>query len=166
MIVAGTFREDLFHRLSVLEIELPPLRNRPEDISLLVRHFAARTERELGRPLRISEQALAAARKHPWPGNVRALRNALLRAGALCDGAIDGNALVPARWTDRAQDSRATDCIIVPKGDFASMKDVLLQRILHESGSMRRAAEVLGVPKSTLSNWLRQGRSRMPPSCG
>jgi DNA-binding NtrC family response regulator len=82
MIRAGTFREDLLYRLNVIEVALPALAERPEDIVPLARHFAPAG-------VRIAPQAEDALRAHPWPGNVRELRNAITRAGLLCrDGVI------------------------------------------------------------------------------
>ncbi len=86
-IQAGRFREDLFFRLNVIRIQMPPLRERPEDTELLARHFAVEFADELGRPARaLSEGALARLRAHRWPGNVRELRNVLERALLLADG--------------------------------------------------------------------------------
>ena len=83
----GRFREDLFFRLNVIRIAMPPLRERPEDTELLAAHFAAHFARELGRPVRpLAPGALARLRAHGWPGNVRELRNVLERAVLLADG--------------------------------------------------------------------------------
>jgi DNA-binding NtrC family response regulator len=81
---AGTFREDLYWRLNVLAIDLPPLRERPEDIPPLAEHFLERFARAMNRPgLRLSEEALQALRAYAWPGNVRELQNAIERAVVL-----------------------------------------------------------------------------------
>jgi DNA-binding NtrC family response regulator len=81
MIAAGDFREDIFYRLNVIELALPPLAARPDDILPLAHYF-------LGQDKRFSPAAEAALRAHPWPGNVRELRNAVTRAKLLCDGAV------------------------------------------------------------------------------
>ena len=84
---AGRFREDLFFRLNVIRIHMPPLRERPDDVELVARHLVAQFARELGRPLRgLSPAALERLRAHSWPGNVRELRNVLERAVLLADG--------------------------------------------------------------------------------
>ena len=153
MIEVGELREDLYHRLGVLCIRLPPLRERREDIPVLLRHFALRASRELGYPVELTEAALVAASRHAWPGNVRALRNAVFRAGALADGPIEPEALVPVPVP--ATDLAPPGCVLVPRGDYASMRRALLQRIIEEEGSIRRAAKTLAVPRSTLGNWLR-----------
>ena len=86
-IQAGRFREDLFFRLNVIRIQMPPLRERPEDTELLARHFAVEFAAELGRsPRALSDGAIARLRAHRWPGNVRELRNVLERALLLADG--------------------------------------------------------------------------------
>ena len=83
----GRFREDLFYRLHVFPITVPPLRERPEDIPDLVRHFLARFAAEEGKRIRaVSAEALALLNAHPWPGNVRQLENAVFRAVVLADG--------------------------------------------------------------------------------
>jgi DNA-binding NtrC family response regulator len=84
---SGRFREDLFYRLHVFPITVPPLRERPEDIPELVRHFLVRFAAEEGKRIRaISADALSLLRGHPWPGNVRQLENAVFRAVVLADG--------------------------------------------------------------------------------
>jgi len=86
MVAAGTFREDLFYRLNVLQLELPPLRERGNDILLLARHFLGDACQKAGRPLRLGESAERALLARPWPGNVRQLQNEMQRMAALADG--------------------------------------------------------------------------------
>ena len=84
---AGAFRADLYFRLQVITIDLLPLRQRPEDVEALARHFLEGFAAECGRPeLRFAEAALARLRQHSWPGNVRELRNAVERAVLLAQG--------------------------------------------------------------------------------
>ena len=84
---SGRFREDLFYRLHVFPITVPPLRERPEDIPDLVRHFLVRFAAEEGKRIRaVSADALGLLNAHPWPGNVRQLENAVFRAVVLADG--------------------------------------------------------------------------------
>src|SRR5438094_542141 len=82
---AGRFREDLYYRLNVVAIHLPPLRERPEDIAPLARLFAAQLSRRLGRPLELGPAALAWVERQPWPGNVRELEHAIERGAVLTD---------------------------------------------------------------------------------
>jgi DNA-binding NtrC family response regulator len=86
LISQGTFREDLFYRLNVFQLVLPPLRDRREDIPALAEHFLARSAGKLGRELRLSAGALERLLRYPWPGNVRELENAIERAVILARG--------------------------------------------------------------------------------
>jgi len=89
MVAAGTFREDLLFRLNVARIDVPPLRERMEDLDLLARHLLARTAAGMGRPVtRITDEAIERLRTHDWPGNVRELENALTRAVATATGDV------------------------------------------------------------------------------
>lgn len=91
----GTFREDLFYRLNVIPIWIPPLRSRKEDIPLLAEHFVNTMARELGKPdLRLSQNAIARLLDHGWPGNVRELQNVIQRAAILASDEIDATHLV------------------------------------------------------------------------
>jgi len=92
----GRFREDLFYRLHVFPITVPPLRDRPEDIPDLVRHFLVRFAAEEGKRIRaVSADALSVLNAHPWPGNVRQLENAVFRAVVLADGDEIGASELP-----------------------------------------------------------------------
>ena len=86
MIAGGSFREDLFYRLNVIEVILPPLRDRREDIPALAEHFIARAAGKLGRDVRLSAEAVERLLRYPWPGNVRELENAIERAAILARG--------------------------------------------------------------------------------
>src|SRR5205814_3891496 len=84
----GKFREDLFYRLNVIQVVLPPLRDRVEDVPLLAGHFIARYAAKNGKPIRgLTREALAALESYPWPGNVRELEHAIERAVVLSRGA-------------------------------------------------------------------------------
>jgi formate hydrogenlyase transcriptional activator len=95
----GTFRPDLFYRLNVFPIRLPPLRERPDDIPVLMNHFIARFARRMNKPVpRIDDHMLELAREYPWPGNVRELENLIERAMIVCEGdtmEIDSGWLAP-----------------------------------------------------------------------
>jgi DNA-binding NtrC family response regulator len=90
MVKKGTFREDLYYRVNVVRMELPPLRERPEDIPLLVEHFATKFAREGMPPKQIAPEAMERLLKHPWPGNVRELENVIERACVTCAGPVIG----------------------------------------------------------------------------
>jgi DNA-binding NtrC family response regulator len=152
MVREGSFREDLYHRLSVVEVELPPLRRRRADIPMLLAHFINLAAKELGREVVLSQAASAEALSYAWPGNVRALRNAVLRAAALSDGPISAAQLLPPSEPPRPRG----ESISIPRGSYADMHAALLQHVIVEEGSIRRAARVLEVPRSTLSAWIRK----------
>lgn len=156
MVRHGQLREDLYHRLGVLMLRLPPLRERRDDIPTLIDHFAGQIAGDLGRPVKLRSGAIEAARNAPWPGNVRALRNAVLRAAALCEGPIGADALVtPSSGADGFA-VNTEQFIEVPRGSYADMKRALVERVVAEEGSIRRAARVLDIPRSTLGAWLKQ----------
>jgi DNA-binding NtrC family response regulator len=104
-IAAGQFREDLYYRLNVISIALPPLRERQEDIPLLISHFLkSKCHARTGRPFRITCQVMEAFHLHAWPGNVRELENAIERACALSESPVMGLADFPPalqRYADR-----------------------------------------------------------------
>src|SRR5262249_27311497 len=105
------FRDDLFYRLHVFPILVPPLRERPEDIPDLVRHFLARCNAEEGKRIRsVSSAAMALLGAHPWPGNVRQLENAVFRAVVLAEGREVGTAEFPkiAALADRPEGAGST----------------------------------------------------------
>jgi DNA-binding NtrC family response regulator len=160
MIREGRFREDLFHRLGVLEVSLPPLRRRRNDIPVLLDHFLAEAANELGHDVVLSHEAATAALAHAWPGNVRALRNAVMRAAALTEGPIAPEDLLPSTETMAARN----DVISIPRGDYASMTSALIHCVVAEEGSIRRAARVLGLPRSTLGSWVRHQWPAPPDS--
>ncbi len=94
----GRFREDLFYRIVVFELELPPLRDREGDVELLARHFVPHAGRELaGRDVHLSAEALAALQRYGWPGNVRELQNVCQRAAVTCEGDTIGPGDLPPR---------------------------------------------------------------------
>ena len=100
---AGRFREDLYYRLNVITLELPPLRERAGDIPLLAEHFLERQRKELGRPgMRFSSEALAVLAAYPFPGNVRQLENIVERAATLADGDVLSLASLPPSSAGRA----------------------------------------------------------------
>jgi two-component system response regulator HydG len=154
---AGQFREDLYYRLAVIPIHLPPLRNRTEDIPLLSNHFLGRAVAAAGKPVsRFTPDAMGALLRHPWPGNVRELENVVERAVALTtDGPIEPDALLldtslsPATGPSLAQLSR--------RPTLRELTDEYVTLVLQEAGGDKaRAAEILGISKRTLYRWDRQ----------
>jgi NtrC-family two-component system response regulator AlgB len=146
---AGTFREDLYYRLNVFQVELPPLRERMEDIEPLSRHllsfFAQQNHRRM---LTLTADALAALKSHAWPGNVRELRNTLERAAILCPGEKVGLEFFP--FTRNLSSS-------IKIGDPVSIDTIEeqnIKRVLETTPSLEAAAAVLGIDQATL--WRRR----------
>jgi DNA-binding NtrC family response regulator len=151
----GRFRDDLYYRLNVVQLHLPPLRERPEDIPALAAQFLAQTAARQGRSLSLTSRALARLREYPWPGNVRELRNALERAAVLA-----GSATLDA--ADLALgDPRATAAgggVTRPlKAQVESLERTVIERALHDAGGNRRdAAKLLRISLRTLFYKLRR----------
>jgi DNA-binding NtrC family response regulator len=149
-IAAGRFREDLFYRLNVVPIWLPPLRERLADIPLLVDHLLARFLVEMGRTgqVRVSPEAMDALLAHDWPGNVRELQNWLQYALVKCRGTeIRPEHLPPARVHARRMDAE-------PTAPASAHAELTLERVLaalkNANGNRRDAALALGVGRATL----------------
>ena len=169
---AGRFREDLYYRLNVVQLTVPPLRERMGDIPALSRHLLARIATQPGlRGLGVTDDALALLMQHGWPGNVRQLQNALFRAAVLCEG----DALTPQDFPQIAAHIQAGSASIVPmrpraagqphrdgagitlfEGDghvrqLAEIEaDVIRLAIGHYRGRMTEVARRLGIGRSTL----------------
>jgi two-component system response regulator HydG len=156
-VTEGRFREDLFYRLNVIELYLPPLRERREDIPLLARHFVKRTAREQGQDEKpIEPAAMTALINYAWPGNVRELQNAIERAFTLSGDRLDLDSL-PPRVRDAAGHSPA---VLDPDGLRPTLEEVERRHILDTLASVNhdkaRAANVLGIDLSTLYRKLKR----------
>jgi two-component system response regulator PilR (NtrC family) len=160
LVAAGQFREDLFYRLNVISLDLPPLRDRREDIPLLVEHFLGVLADEHGRTgLRLSAETLHALVHHAWPGNVRELRNVLERMVLLAPDEEIGPDLLPEEVRRSKIPSREFE---IPEG-FSYQRAVedfersLIRRALARSeGVQRRAAELLGMKPTTLNERMKR----------
>ena len=153
---AGAFREDLYHRLAVFPIHLPPLRERPEDLRPLAETLLRRVVSDLGRPeLRLSEGAHAALAAHPWRGNARELANALERGAILAAGplleAADLN-LEPPRGAGRAASGTVAEGRTLEELERAAIAAALAST----EGNRREAAKRLGIGERTLYDKLRR----------
>jgi two-component system response regulator AtoC len=153
---AGRFREDLFYRINVVVIDLPPLRARREDIAPLAHHFVARLAQRFGRPLSLSDEAIRWLENQPWPGNVRELENAIERASVLSNK----ESLDPAdfsdapRTTHHAPDAPRTthDAPVGRLEDVvaAAERQAITEALKQTDGNRREAAKRLGVSLRTL----------------
>ena len=164
MVADGTFREDLFYRLNVIPVQLPPLRERREDIPLLVQHFLQKLGPDSGRPnVTISQEALRRLMAYPWPGNVRQLENAVERALAFSHSRpqLDVQDLAPeVQNLPAAVDSQET--WFPDEGvDFEAYIDgvelSLIRRSLERTqGNKRQAAKLLNLKRTTLIEKLKR----------
>jgi len=150
-VAAGRFREDLYYRLNVIQLALPPLRERVEDLPLLVHHFIEKFARELGKPVRgISEEAMARLRAHAWPGNVRELENGIERAVALSRSEwIEAESLPPALG-QAAEGKGAAKPLPEGRIDLDDLvaeyeRGLLLHALERAGGVKKRAAHALGI---------------------
>jgi DNA-binding NtrC family response regulator len=151
---SGSFREDLFYRLNVVQLDVPPLRARKSDIPTLAHHFLRRFSEENGRDIRgFSDEALRSILTYPWPGNVRELENAIERAVVMCSGNEIGSEHLPARSGDATLEMG----ILVPGITLDELERVaILQALEAASGSTSKAAEMLGVSRRKVQYRLKE----------
>ncbi len=151
----GKLREDLFYRLNVFSIMLPPLRERGDDLPLLVDSFVQHySERNNKHVVGVDEECLAALRAHPWPGNVRQLRNVIERALIVCDGKMIGRHDLPEEFRSAAQGEAGYFKIRLGTSLDDVEREVISRTIEFTGGNKTRAAQVLGVSAKTLYNKL------------
>lgn len=147
----GHFRSDLYYRLNVIALHLPPLRERRDDIPLLAAHFLQRMAERLGREgIELSEEALDILTRYDWPGNVRELENALERAAVLSRGGTILPSALPQRVREAPVPALVSDRL-PPNPTLDVIEQAYIQWVLAaEGGNKSRAAEVLGIDPSTL----------------
>lgn len=155
---AGRFREDLYFRLNVIPIFVPPLRDRREDIGILAEHFTRLFAREYGRRLKsFEEDALAALSRYPWPGNVRELRNVIERLMIMVPGdtiaARDLAFLEGVSAAGEPPDSSPLAPLHEARDQFE--RDYILRALSRQQGNISRTADVLGVERSNLYRKMR-----------
>ena len=151
----GRFREDLFYRLNVVHIELPPLRERREDVAPLAAHFLDRFARELGRPpLRLTPAAGRVLEQHEWPGNVRELQNLMERAAVLCDGPeVDASflrLLLPEPAPGAPVEEPASESLLLGPAVEELERKIILRALSAADDNKAQAARLLGVSERTL----------------
>ncbi len=157
----GKFREDLFYRLQVMPIVLPPLRERLDDVPLLASYFVRRFNRELRRHVNgIAPAAVTRLQQHSWPGNVRELKNAIERAMLL----IDGDTLEPEHLTMLVRTVPAARVQLPPEGvKIRELERDLLVQALERSGwNQTRAAQLLGLNRDQIRYRMEKFRIRRP----
>jgi len=163
MVDQGTFRQDLFYRLNVINLEVPPLRDRREDIPMLVEFFARKYCEENEKPLyTFTPEALKAMVDCPWPGNVRELENAVERAVVLAYSDVVGADLLPAHVTNPpARVTSLGSFDINPNSPLSDIVDsferrVILERLERTGWSQTEAAESFKIPLSTLNQKIKR----------
>jgi len=166
MVEKGTFRKDLFYRLNVVNLRLPSLRDRREDIPLLAAHFLDRISREHGNKFTLSDEALRTMMRHDWPGNVRELENAVERACTMSSGPILHLGDLPTQLQQQGIEAqRAATPVGEPNGEGAvpevtTLADLERQAILGAirtlKGDKLQAARLLGIGKTTLYRKLKE----------
>ncbi len=157
MVKEGKFREDLFYRLNVVSLEMPPLRARPSDVPLLAMRFLHKYSEENGKNIeRFGEDALRAMTAYGWPGNVRELENAVERAVVICRTTEIAAGDLPAQVAE-ATGQRSDGMPHIPGASLAELERYAILRTLeHTGGSTSRAAEMLGVSTRTIQYRLHQ----------
>jgi DNA-binding NtrC family response regulator len=150
---SGTFREELYYRLAVVEVHIPPLRARPADILPLAEQFLRQFERAYGRSgITFAEEVVAILSRHSWPGNVRELKNLVERAVIFCErGAIRREHLAPQyRGTGDVSGVELSDKFA------ASARQIIAEAITHAGGSKSEAARMLHIDRKTLYNRMKK----------
>jgi DNA-binding NtrC family response regulator len=166
LVDGGKFREDLYYRLNVVSIEMPPLRARPGDVPLLAMHFLRKYSEENGKQIAgFTDDALAGLVRHTWPGNVRELENAIERAVVVCRGdQIRSEDLIPTLAA--VADGGGPGGDQFPAVPGASMADIeryaILKTLEHVGGSTSKAAELLGISARTIQYRLREYMGEPP----
>jgi DNA-binding NtrC family response regulator len=163
MTAQGRFREDLYYRLNVITVELPPLRERREDIPLLVQHFLEKyTEESRRAPIVLTPAALDRLMSYDWPGNVRELENVIERAVVLCPDREIGVDLIPDHVSAFPAPERSPDVVLPPEG--IHFREVItgherryIEAALEAAGGVqKRAAELLRIKPTTLNEMMKR----------
>ena len=168
MVEQGRFRKDLYYRLSVVNLRIPPLRERKQDIPLLATHFLERMARETGTPHTLSDDALRTLVEYEWPGNVRELEHSIDRACTLSSGPVlhlgdlptqlqnfhlqNRRPVVVAAGSGQRQDRRAAP--VMPLAQLE--KQAILETLRKLNGDKLLAARLLGIGKTTLYRKLKE----------
>lgn len=151
-VTKGTFRQDLYYRVNVIHMELPPLRERAADVPLLASHFLEKACRELGRPVKeLSREAMIAMQSYPWPGNVRELQNAMERAALLSKGQVIGPQDLPQASPSALRATMDAQAKAHLKESLEAPERAIIREVLELCNWNRNeTAERLGINRTTL----------------
>ncbi|HEY6878111.1 MAG TPA: sigma-54 dependent transcriptional regulator, partial [Polyangiales bacterium] len=154
----GTFREDLFYRLNVVQLDVPPLRVRRSDIPLLAHYFLRRIAEENGRDIRgFTDEAMRSLLSYPWLGNVRELENAIERAVVLCTDEMIGAELLPGHSASPDQPQKVELPLLIPGITLAELERLaILQTLESVHGNTAKTAEMLGVSRRKIQYRLKE----------
>jgi transcriptional regulator with PAS, ATPase and Fis domain len=168
MVQKGTFREDLYYRLRVVEIALPPLRERANDIPVLVEGLLAKINRDLGKEVKyVTATALARLQAHAWPGNVRELENTLTRAVVLTKGDVLDEMQLPIPTGNMATVVEVHDADA--NGELPTLREIerrhIVRVLAHTEWNKRRACAILDISRPTLDRKIEEyGLRKEEPS--
>jgi len=164
-VAEGRFREDLYYRLKVVTLRIPPLRERPDDIPALVQHFLETFNRELGREVRrLQPSVLAVLRKYPWPGNVRELRNLMESLVLFASGEEIPLEDLPAEYRLPTAAPPSASAEWAPRPMAEIEKEAILKTLQYTGGHRARAAQLLGIGLRTLQRKLKEYGENVPPA--
>jgi len=153
----GTFREDLYYRLNVLPLNIPPLRQRKEDIPFLAEHFVARISADLGRPCTLSQSGIDRLLQWEWPGNVRELQNVIERSMVLCNGESLEAADIRIDTSRQKSEAQVVSGFLPPGMNLDQYEQSIIREALRRAGGNKsQAARLLGITRNALRYRLSQ----------
>jgi len=157
LIRKNEFRQDLFFRINVIPIFLPPLRNRKEDIPLLINSFIRHLNIKTGKAIQgLSHDAMEAVMDHTWPGNIRELKNALEYSFVTADGSLIQWAHLPKKITRNQGENRSPDLFIPPESAIPDEKSELIDALKKTLGNQTKAARILNINRVTVWNRIKK----------
>ncbi|MCA9601673.1 MAG: sigma-54-dependent Fis family transcriptional regulator, partial [Myxococcales bacterium] len=158
LVAEGKFREDLYYRIKVIELRVPPLRERTGDVALLIEHFLRRLRHAGLRVTGVAPAVVAALQQHPFPGNVRELEHAIMHAAVLAHGQELDVEHLPREIRGESDDKRSSNSplrsLAAAIGEFE--REYLRRAISHTEGRRQQAADLLGISRKSLWQKLRK----------
>ncbi len=159
LVAQNKFREDLFFRINIIPIFLPPLRERLEDIPVLVNAFIKRLMSKTGKNITgLSQETMEMFMKYKWPGNVRELKGTLEYAFVIAEKGLIQLEHLPQKFTMRSATNELTDSLVLPQstGETSSQKDELIEALVQSNGNQSKAARILGINRVTVWNRIKK----------